>query len=477
MSPTSFKVIVVGGGPVGLVAAHALSRAGIDFVVLESRPSIVLDAGSNLVINPMGLRVLGQLGLLPAFDAVSSPLAQVERQDHHGKDIGPSQAFVHISEKYAICLPRSFCGAYTNELNSHGRSLRAVSRHDLTAVLFDSLPEESKAKMFSEKRVSHISLSDNGVTVTCRDGTSYDGSIVVGADGAHSVVRDQMRTLALQQSQIASPETHQVNEEQPFVTTYRALWIRFPTQGDLHPGDANETHGRDVAVQLFAGEDTTVIGIYEHLDTPTRERIRLSIADEEALVGRWGHLPISRTLTIRDAYGARVGEGRGAGMINLEEGVVKHWSYAGRIVLAGDAAHKFTPSTGAGCNNGIVDVVTLSNELANMFRSIGGVHSMPTTEQLSDAFNAYQATRFDAVVAGCLGSGQVTAMATWQGQLVKFVDRYVISNRTVEKLIYSRAATGIAKSPVFDYIDGEEELNGKVPWTQPMKLSNFAVIN
>lgn len=107
MSPTDFKVIVVGGGPVGLVAAHALSRAGIDFVVLESRSSIVLDAGSNLVINPMGLRVLGQLGLLPAFDAVSSPLAQIERLDHSGKDLGTSQAFVHISEKYDTHSRRS----------------------------------------------------------------------------------------------------------------------------------------------------------------------------------------------------------------------------------------------------------------------------------------------------------------------------------------------------------------------------------
>ncbi|KAL6817684.1 hypothetical protein V8C40DRAFT_281876 [Trichoderma camerunense] len=415
MSPTAFKVIVVGGGPVGLVAAHALSRAGIDFVVLESRPSIVLDAGSNLVINPMGLRVLGQLGLLPAFDAVSSPLAQIERRDHNGKDLGTSQAFVHISE-------------------NHGRSLRAVSRHDLTAVLYDSLSDESKAKMFANKRVCNISITDDDVTVLCRDGTSYSGSIIVGADGAHSI-------------------------------------------GDLHPGDANETHGRDVAVQLFAGEDTTVIGIYERMDKPTRERIRYSTADEEALVGRWGHLPISRGLTIRDAYNARVGDGRGAGMVNLEEGVVQHWSHAGRIVLAGDAAHKFTPSTGAGCNNGIVDVVTLSNELANMFRSIGGVHSIPTTAQLSAAFKAYQDTRFDAVIAGCVGSGQVTAMATWQGQLVKFVDRYVISNRTIEKCIYSRAAAGIAKTPVFDYINGEEELNGKVPWTQPMTSSDFAVIN
>lgn len=59
-----FKVIVVGGGPVGLAAAHALHLAGIDFLVLERRPAIVEDKGASLIVHPHTLRVLDQFGIL-----------------------------------------------------------------------------------------------------------------------------------------------------------------------------------------------------------------------------------------------------------------------------------------------------------------------------------------------------------------------------------------------------------------------------
>lgn len=48
----------------GLTAAHALSKAGIDFVVLEGRPEVVEDVGASLVLSPNSLRVFAQLGLL-----------------------------------------------------------------------------------------------------------------------------------------------------------------------------------------------------------------------------------------------------------------------------------------------------------------------------------------------------------------------------------------------------------------------------
>lgn len=99
MSSTPFRVIVVGGGPVGMTAAHSLSQAGIDFVVLERRAKIVEDAGSNLVLLPIGLRVLGQLGLLQTIESVSSPMSRFRRLDHTGKDIGDTLWFTYFKEK------------------------------------------------------------------------------------------------------------------------------------------------------------------------------------------------------------------------------------------------------------------------------------------------------------------------------------------------------------------------------------------
>ena len=99
MSTNASRIIVVGGGPVGMTAAHALTKAGIDFVLLESRPEIVLNAGSNLVLSAMGLRALGQLGLLPALTKVSSPVTKFKRFDHKGRDLGDTWFFTFFQER------------------------------------------------------------------------------------------------------------------------------------------------------------------------------------------------------------------------------------------------------------------------------------------------------------------------------------------------------------------------------------------
>ena len=293
--------------------------------------------------------------------------------------------------------------------------------------------------------------------VHCRDGTSHHGSILIGADGAHSLVRSQMRSLAL----LAGAPADHVNEDQPFLTTYRAMWIRFPTTGDLAPGDSSETHGVDCAVQLFAGEDTLVIGVYERLGEPTRDRLRFGPSDEDEFVARWGHLPISKGLTIADAYEGRVQ----AGLVSLEEGVVKRWSW-GPVVLVGDAAHKFTPSTGAGCNNGLVDVAVLVSELRRVVERNGGA---PSTEGIASAFEAYQARRYADVIKGCDGAGQATATATWKNGVLKFVDLHVLKSQKVQKMLMNRSAPEVARTPVLEFMEGPQMAGGKVPWVQDVQ--------
>lgn len=98
MTQSAFKVIVVGGGPVGLTTAHSLEKAGIDFVLLEQRKEVIIDAGSNLVLSPVGLKALAELGLGPQIDAVSTPLSRIERMDHQGGNMGSMIWFERMKE-------------------------------------------------------------------------------------------------------------------------------------------------------------------------------------------------------------------------------------------------------------------------------------------------------------------------------------------------------------------------------------------
>ena len=71
-----FRAIIVGGGPVGLVAAHAFYRAGIDFVVLERQDALAVPeaGGAGIAVMPNTLRLLAQLGLLDAVEAIGTPM-------------------------------------------------------------------------------------------------------------------------------------------------------------------------------------------------------------------------------------------------------------------------------------------------------------------------------------------------------------------------------------------------------------------
>jgi 2-polyprenyl-6-methoxyphenol hydroxylase-like FAD-dependent oxidoreductase len=354
---------------------------------------------------------------------------------------------------------------------SHGVAPTAISRKNLTQLLYDSLPSSIKSgSLHANKRVDTITTSDSGVTVTCTDGSTYTGSTVIGADGAHSRVRAQMRSLALEQG---TPEAD-LNEELPYLTTFRCLWIRFPTEMGLKGGDCYEVHGTGAAIQVFAGEDTCVAGLYETLDKPTRERLRFTQADQDAIIEKWGHLPISNSgLTLKAAYTNQLE----AGMVSLEEGVVRHWSDGkGRMVLVGDAKHKFTPSTGQGCNHGIADVVVLVNRLHRLLSSSASSLEQqqerrnPTGEELQAVFSRYQEDRHEDVVKTCEGSGTATSTATWSTFMKWFMDKYVLSMVWFQRHYADGAvAAKMARIPVLDFVEGEEEIKGRVPYINLIK--------
>jgi hypothetical protein len=99
MAPSTFKVIVIGGGPVGITAAHALHHAGIDFVVLERRDELILDLGASLVLGPANLRVLHQFGLLNNLLELGGELHQSKGFTRDGHEFKNNFAFDTMKEK------------------------------------------------------------------------------------------------------------------------------------------------------------------------------------------------------------------------------------------------------------------------------------------------------------------------------------------------------------------------------------------
>lgn len=99
-----------------------------------------------------------------------------------------------------------------------GYSVNFLNRQSLLQILYQSVP--NKDKILVSKRVSRVDCRQDGVVVQCKDGTSYEGSVVVGADGVHSMVRQEM----WRHMELESPGAV-TEEEKHSESTFRAVHI------------------------------------------------------------------------------------------------------------------------------------------------------------------------------------------------------------------------------------------------------------
>ncbi|KAF9920402.1 hypothetical protein BGZ65_011292, partial [Modicella reniformis] len=81
MAPPQFKVIIAGGGIVGLSLGVMLERAGIDYLILEAADE-VRPVGAVVYLGPPVLRSFEQLGLLDDLIRQSNIMTDVTLLDH-----------------------------------------------------------------------------------------------------------------------------------------------------------------------------------------------------------------------------------------------------------------------------------------------------------------------------------------------------------------------------------------------------------
>ena len=165
------SILIAGGGVGGLTLALSLHQAGIACRVFEAAPEIrSLGVGINLLSHAM--RELTELGLLDALRAVAVETREVCFYNRYGQ-------FIHKE-------PRGkFAGYDWPQLSIH--------RGDLHEVLLAAVRQRlgGDAFVLGKKAVGFTQDADT-ITLQFEDGTSAQGSAVVGCDGIHSAIRKQL---------------------------------------------------------------------------------------------------------------------------------------------------------------------------------------------------------------------------------------------------------------------------------------------
>lgn len=67
-------VIIAGSGLTGLTLALILQDLGVPYLLLEAHDNCTPNVGASLALQPQGLRIYHQLGLLEDIEAIYQPI-------------------------------------------------------------------------------------------------------------------------------------------------------------------------------------------------------------------------------------------------------------------------------------------------------------------------------------------------------------------------------------------------------------------
>jgi salicylate hydroxylase len=345
----SLRVLISGAGVGGLCAAAALLRRGIDVEIYEQATE-VKEVGAGVQLSANGTRVLHALGVAEALSARSC--------EAQGKEIRHWKT--GETWKLFDLGPLS--------IERFGFPYFTVYRPDLLEVLTQAVTALKPDAIHLGARVAGFEQDQQGVTLLLESGDRVSGSVLVGADGVHSRVRQGL----------FGPDRAQFSG----VVAWRAVvpMARLPAHmarmvGSNWVGPG----GHIVHYPLRAGQLMNFVGALERTDWQ---------------VESWSHRG-SQTELAHDFSGWHEDIQHFIGQINapnkwalMTRAPLERWS-VGRVTLLGDAAHSMLPFLAQGAVMAIEDGYMLGRCLAD-FRP----------EEALQRFERARLTRTTQVVEG-----------------------------------------------------------------------------
>jgi 3-(3-hydroxy-phenyl)propionate hydroxylase len=315
------RVLIAGAGPVGLVAAAHLARAGVPVTVFEEGSDLSEESRAS-TFHPPTLDMLDELG------AAKPLIAQGLK----------APAFQYRSKKHGLLAQFDF--AAIADATAHPYRVQC-EQSKLTRILYEGLRGHPNFELEFDSRVTGLRQDDRGVEVTLdRRGVSEmrRGRYLIGADGASSTVR---RALGV--------------EFEGFTWPDRLIVVSTPF--DFHSAIPGLT-----AVNYVADPQRW----YFLLQIPGLWRV-MFLVNEDASDERVQTEEFAQLLMAGVVPGVSNYEIDHITLYKVHQRVAKTFR-SGRAFLIGDAAHINNPLGGMGMNGGIHDAVNLAGRLAAVWR-------------------------------------------------------------------------------------------------------------
>lgn len=300
------KVIVIGAGPTGLVLAGELALAGVECLVLERRAGPRADSRA-ICLHARSMEMLDLRGQAETFARAGLPVPSFP--------LGPRGARIGFRRldsdfPYLLDIPQATI-----------EELLAARAARLGATIGWS------------RQVTGIEQDSGRVRVTLADGTVEEGAYAAGCDGIRSFVRQALGV----------PFPGRPN---PGSVILADLTLAGLPGGDAY-GDLSD-RGMLLVFPFRDGSCRVVLYDYARADAPVTEPVTL--AEVTASLTRVS----GRDFGPRDMYWS--------GRYRSESRQVPAYR-AGRVFLAGDAAHTHSPAGAQGLNTGLQDAMNLGWKL------------------------------------------------------------------------------------------------------------------